>query len=65
MFLVSFCMLTSGPLKTEGSFMSFQVYRSSVEPTYLEGWNCAAHHSRTVGEVKSRYEEEPGQHQPS
>ena len=31
----SFCMLTSGPLKTDGSFISFQVNRSGVEPLYL------------------------------
>jgi hypothetical protein len=53
-------METSGPLNTEGSFMSFQVYKSRVDPMYLSNPNCSAHHARTWGAVKSKYEEEPG-----
>jgi len=42
-------MVTSGPLNTLGSFMSFQMYRCLVEPLYLSGVNCVAHHWRTSG----------------
>lgn len=43
--------------------MSFQMYRCLVLPKYLSSVNCCAHHCRTTGEVTSRYDEEPGQHQ--
>lgn len=54
--------LTSGPLKTLGSFMSFQTYKFGVEPLYLDRANCCAHQSRTSGFSMSRYDDDPGQH---
>ena len=58
-------MVISGPLNTDGSFMSFQMYRSGVDPLYWSSENLDAHHSRTARDVTSRYELAPGQHQPS
>ena len=40
-------MDTSGPLNTDGSFMSFHVYRCSVLPWYDSSENLDAHQSRT------------------
>ena len=40
---------TSGPLKTLNSFMSFQTYRSLVEPLYLLSMNWWAHQSLVAG----------------
>merc|ERR1719387_2582757 len=56
---------TSGPLNTDGSFMSFHVYVSMVEPLYFSRANCDCQYSRIFGSVKSGYSEVPGQHQPS
>ena len=38
---------TSGPLNTDGSFMSFHVYSVSVLPWYDSSENLSAHQSRT------------------
>jgi hypothetical protein len=57
--------LTSGPLKTLGSFISFHMNVSIVEPMYLSGANWLAHHFLAAGLVKSTYDDDPGQHQPS
>lgn len=44
----------SGPLKTLGSFMSFQRYRLVVEPFHLLRANCSAHHCRAAGLMASK-----------
>ena len=51
--LEAFMKLTSGPLKTLGSFMSFQTYRSLVDPLYLARVNCCDHQSWVAGFRKS------------
>jgi hypothetical protein len=65
-------MLISGPLNTEGSFMSFQTWMSDVLFVHVkfpsvEGTvrKSPAHQAEAVGLKKSTQEEEPGQHQPS
>mmetsp|Transcript_20235 Transcript_20235/g.54106 ORF Transcript_20235/g.54106 Transcript_20235/m.54106 type:complete len:233 (+) Transcript_20235:1512-2210(+) len=57
--------VTSGPLNTEGSFMSFQMYRSALVPSYLSRANCEPQYSRILGSGKSGYPDVPGQHHPS
>jgi hypothetical protein len=42
-------MDTSGPLNTDGSFMSFHVYSVDVLPSYTDGSKFEAHHERTTG----------------
>lgn len=53
---------TSGPLKTLGSFMSFQTYRLGVEPWYAFKSNCFAHQLTASGFIMSIYTDDPGQH---
>ena len=45
---------TSGPLNTEGSFMSFHTYRCLVAPGYAPGRKLVAHHSRTWSRRSNR-----------
>lgn len=47
-------MESSGPLKTEGSFMSFHIQRSGVECLYLSYENKSFHHLRTYTNKDTR-----------
>src|SRR6218665_3163795 len=57
--LASLCIVISGPLKTDGSFMSFQVKRSRVEPLYSDRLNFCAQNALMAGLVKSNHLKDP------
>lgn len=57
--LASLWKLISGPLNTEGSFISFHVCRSLVLPSYSDSKNLDSHHFLTSGSVKSGHADDP------
>ena len=57
--LASLCMVTSGPLNTDGSFMSFQTYRFIALPWYLSMANWSDQKDWMLGSMKSSQEELP------
>src|SRR6266480_5220752 len=64
-WMLSFGIVVSGPLNTDGSFMSFQrkVFRKvPLKVSYLKS---DFHHVMAAGLKQSTQCEEPGQHQPS